>query len=115
MNSTPEGLPVRLSTTEIPDGSAAAGDATATAPARARVTSPTRPIFPAEKRANAMVVVEVDPVSWTPICLSFGVHDVKEATIHPALMRRSSVGRWSSWYGMGCTAEGNTPERVSDE
>ena len=24
---------------------------------------------------------EVDPVSWTPICLSFGVHDVKEATI----------------------------------
>src|SRR5271166_3623191 len=57
MNSTPEGLPVRLSTTAIPVGSAAAGDATATAPARARVTSPTRPIFPAEKRANAMVVV----------------------------------------------------------
>ena len=22
---------------------------------------------------------EVDPVSWTPICLSFGVHDVEEA------------------------------------
>src|SRR3981081_1224357 len=57
MNSTPEGLPVRLSTTAIPVGSAVAGDATATAPARARVTSPTRPIFPAEKRANAMVVV----------------------------------------------------------
>src|SRR4051812_45848490 len=25
--------------------------------------------------------IEVDPVSWTPICLSFGVHDVKEASI----------------------------------
>jgi hypothetical protein len=32
MNSTPERLPVRLSTTAIPVGSAAAGDATATAP-----------------------------------------------------------------------------------
>src|ERR1700730_14449426 len=57
MNSTPEGLPVRLSTTAIPVGSAAAGDATATAPARARVTTPARRIFQAEKRANAMVVV----------------------------------------------------------
>src|ERR1700738_2536181 len=57
MNSTPEGLPVRLSTTAIPVGSAAAGDATATAPARARVTSQARPMVPAEKRANAKVVV----------------------------------------------------------
>src|ERR1700724_2615247 len=57
MNSTPERLPVRLSTTAIPVGPAAAGDATATAPARARVTSQARPMFPAEKRANAKVVV----------------------------------------------------------
>src|ERR1700736_4790781 len=57
MDSTPERLPVRLSTTAIPVGSAAAGDATDTAPARARVTSQARPMFPAEKRANAKVVV----------------------------------------------------------
>src|ERR1700726_1667055 len=63
MTSTPEGLPVRLSTSAIPVGSAAAGDATATAPARARVTSPARPIFPAEKRANATVVVAMTDLS----------------------------------------------------
>ena len=28
-----------------------------------------------------MRLIEVDPVSWTPICLSFEVHDVKEAPI----------------------------------
>src|ERR1700686_1695488 len=47
---------------------------------------------------------EVDPVSWTPICLSFGVHDVKEATIQeqaPPLCNALaashcafSVGKW---------------------
>ena len=36
----------------------------------------------AGRQARSAARGEVDPVSWTPICLSFGVHDVKEATIH---------------------------------
>src|ERR1700720_4174037 len=77
MNSTPERLPVRLSTTAIPVGSAATGDATATAPARARVTSQARPMFPAEKRANAKVVVAMTGLPLSNLAPRDGVavHD----------------------------------------
>jgi hypothetical protein len=54
---------------------------------------------------------EVDPVLWTPICLSFGVHDVKEAPIQeqaPPLCAGvpSADGRAGpGWSHAGATGE----------
>jgi hypothetical protein len=36
-------------------------------------------IHNATGKNTAIALFEVDPVSWTPICLSLGVHDVEEA------------------------------------
>jgi transposase-like protein len=49
---------------------------------------------------------EVDPVSWTPICLSFGVHDVEEAPPYAPEFRRQMIE---------LIRAGRTPEQLAKE
>jgi hypothetical protein len=52
---------------------------------------PVLQMLPKVLREKEVLMFEVDPVSWTPICLSFGVHDVEEAPPYAPEFRRQMI------------------------